>query len=173
FARQAYEEPRGEIEVTLASIWGDILQIDRVSRYDNFFALGGHSLLAVRMVNRIASLGINLPLSNVFASPCLAAMAEEIIILREKEISLLPAIESISRTEELPLSFEQQRMWFLSQMDGVSDTYHVPLAIRIHGVLRIGAWQSAVNDIYERHEALRSVFINVNGQPQVRILSNE
>ncbi|KAF9176312.1 hypothetical protein BGZ49_006412, partial [Haplosporangium sp. Z 27] len=125
------------------------------------------------MVNRIANLGINLPLSNVFASPCLADLAEQIKTLLEQEIDGLPLIESVSRAETLPVSFAQQRMWFLAQLDGVSDTYHIPLAICLHGALNKEAFQSAMDGLYERHEALRSVFVNVNGQPQVRILSSE
>ncbi|KAF9195382.1 hypothetical protein BGZ49_003057, partial [Haplosporangium sp. Z 27] len=173
FAHQAFEEPQGEVEMALASIWTDLLHIDRVSRHDNFFALGGHSLLAMRMVNRIAILGITMPLSMLFSSPCLSDLAEQITILREQETDILPPIEPISRTETLPLSFAQQRMWFLAQLDDVSDTYHIPLTIYLHGPLNKEALQSAMNDLYERHEALRSVFVNVSGQPQVQILSNE
>ncbi|KAF8948983.1 hypothetical protein BGZ46_005261, partial [Entomortierella lignicola] len=173
FARQAYEEPRGEVELALATIWGDLLHIDRVSRHDNFFALGGHSLLAVRMVNRIATLGVTLPLTLLFSSPCLSDLTEQITTLRKQEIGVLPAIKSISRTEALPLSFAQQRMWFLAQLEGVSDTYHTPLPICLHGALNNKAFQSAMNDLYERHESLRSVFVNVNGQPQIRILSSK
>ncbi|KAF9176226.1 hypothetical protein BGZ49_006520, partial [Haplosporangium sp. Z 27] len=94
-------------------------------------------------------------------------------LLREQRIDVLPPIELIPRAETLPLSFAQQRMWFLAQLDGVSDTYHIPLTICLHGALNKEAFQSAMDGLYERHESLRSVFVNVNGQPQVRILSSE
>ncbi|KAG0200917.1 hypothetical protein BGX31_003961, partial [Mortierella sp. GBA43] len=122
FAREAYEEPQGEVEQALASIWSELLNVDQVSRNDSFFALGGHSLLAVRMMNRINALGINLPLSTLFNSPSLSAFAQECETNLEQGSISLPAIDRTSRDDLLPLSFAQQRLWFLSQLDGVSDT---------------------------------------------------
>jgi len=75
FAHQAYEAPQSGIEMALAAIWAELLGVERVSRYDNFFALGGHSLLAVRLMNRLAALGTDLPLATLFASSSLAALA--------------------------------------------------------------------------------------------------
>ncbi|KAG0199061.1 hypothetical protein BGX28_007605 [Mortierella sp. GBA30] len=172
-AREAFEEPQGEIEVALAAIWADLLRLDRVSRHDSFFALGGHSLLAVRMMNRVATLGANVPLTTLFASPCLYAFADEIKSPLGEKSTHLPPIEPVPRTEMMPLSFEQQRMWFLAQLDGVSDTYHVPMAMRLRGVLNREAFQRAMSDLFERHEALRSVFVDVNGQSYMRILTPE
>ncbi|WP_036835668.1 non-ribosomal peptide synthetase, partial [Photorhabdus temperata] len=126
FAHQVYEAPQGEIEIALAAIWHELLGIEQVSRHDNFFALGGHSLLAVRMMNRIATLGVELPLSTLFESPSLIAFAEAMRAQLNKQGSVLPAIMPISREGELPLSFAQQRLWFLSQFEGVSETYHIP-----------------------------------------------
>ncbi|KAG0205323.1 hypothetical protein BGX31_003003, partial [Mortierella sp. GBA43] len=170
FDRQVYEEPQGLMETTVAQIWSELLNVDRVSRNDNFFALGGHSLLAVRLMNRIATLGAQLPLSAVFASPYLSSFAECVKNhLDEGENSLAP-IASVSREGYLPLSFPQQRMWFLAQMEGVSETYHVPAAIRLHGDVNHTALQRALDTIFARHEALRSIFVNVDGNPQVRLL---
>ncbi|MCC8423089.1 non-ribosomal peptide synthetase, partial [Photorhabdus thracensis] len=173
FARQVYEAPQGETETTLAAIWRELLGVERISRYDNFFALGGHSLLAVRMMNRIAALGIELPLSTLFKFPALMAFAEAIRARFIKPGRILPAIVPLSREGQLPLSFAQQRLWFLAQFDGVSDTYHIPLALRLHGQLDIVAWQQALNTLFARHEALRSVFVAVDGQPQVELLPAE
>ncbi|KAG0196037.1 hypothetical protein BGX28_000213, partial [Mortierella sp. GBA30] len=173
FAREAFEEPHGEVEVALAAIWADLLHLERVSRHDSFFALGGHSLLAVRMMNRVAALGTNVPLSTLFVSPCLSDFADEIKRHKEHGSDLLPPIERLARSDVLPLSFAQQRMWFLAQLDGVSDVYHVPLAIRLHGHLNRGAWKLAVDDLIERHEALRTAFVAVNGEPHVRLLPPE
>ncbi|KAG0222973.1 hypothetical protein BGX31_008767, partial [Mortierella sp. GBA43] len=169
-AREAYEEPQGEIEIALASIWAELLNLDRVSRHDSFFTLGGHSLMAVRMMNRIAGLGTTLPLATLFATPSLSAFAEEIKKHLEQDIAVLPSIEQIPRTELLPLSSAQQRMWFLAQLDGVSDIYHVPMPIRLSGFLDQKALQRAVNELFARHEGLRSVFVTISGQPHVQIL---
>ncbi|KAG0196910.1 hypothetical protein BGX31_005120, partial [Mortierella sp. GBA43] len=169
FVRQVYEEPQGEIETIVAQIWSELLNIDRVSRNDNFFALGGHSLLAVRLMNRIATLGVQLPLSLIFASPCLSSFAE-CIKRRLNSGDSSTSITPITREGDLPLSFSQQRMWFLAQMDGVSETYHIPSATRFRGDINRDALQRSLDTIFARHEALRSVFINVDGHPQVRLL---
>ncbi|KAG0006017.1 hypothetical protein BGZ65_009586, partial [Modicella reniformis] len=173
FAREAYEKPQGEIEQALASLWSELLNVECVSRRDSFFALGGHSLLAVRMTNRINALGINLSLAILFNSPSLVAFAKECKKALEQESISLPAIDHIPRGDLLPLSFAQQRLWFLSQFDGVSDTYHIPLAIRLRGRLVLNALRGAFDSLIARHEALRSVFVSVDGQPHVQILPAE
>ncbi|NRN30764.1 amino acid adenylation domain-containing protein, partial [Photorhabdus heterorhabditis] len=170
FARQSYEAPQGETETTLAAIWCELLGIDQISRHDNFFALGGHSLLAMRVMNRVAALGVELPLTTLFSSPTLMAFAEVMQARSSQQGAILPAILPISREEALPLSFAQQRLWFLAQLDGVSETYHIPMALRLGGQLDIVAWQQALDTLFVRHEALRSVFVSVDGQPQVRLL---
>ncbi|ERT10616.1 hypothetical protein O185_23835 [Photorhabdus temperata J3] len=171
FARQVYEAPQREMETALAEIWRELLGIEQISRHDNFFALGGHSLLAVRMMNRVAAFGVELPLSTLFKAPSLMAFAEAMSSRFDKQRAILPAILPISREGELPLSFAQQRLWFLAQLDGVSDTYHIPVALRLRGQVNIAAWQRALNTLFARHEALRSVFVSVDGQPQVRLLA--
>ncbi|MCA6221756.1 non-ribosomal peptide synthetase, partial [Photorhabdus antumapuensis] len=166
FARQVYEAPQGDMEITLAVIWREVLGIEQISRHDNFFALGGHSLLAVRVMNRVAALGIELPLTTLFKTPSLRAFAEVMQARPGQPDNILP----ISRDGALPLSFAQQRLWFLAQLEGVSETYHIPMALRLSGQLDIMAWQKALDTLFARHEALRSVFVSVDGQPQVRLL---
>uniref|UniRef100_UPI0030833345 amino acid adenylation domain-containing protein n=1 Tax=Photorhabdus temperata TaxID=574560 RepID=UPI0030833345 len=172
FAHQVYEAPQGEIEIALAAIWHELLGIEQVSRHDNFFALGGHSLLAVRMMNRIATLGVELPLSTLFESPSLITFAEAMRAQLNKQESVLPAIMPISREGELPLSFAQQRLWFLSQLEGVGETYHIPMALRLRGQLNISVLQQTLDTLFSRHEALRSIFVSVDGQPQVKLLTS-
>ncbi|WP_445374214.1 amino acid adenylation domain-containing protein [Photorhabdus tasmaniensis] len=172
-ARQVYAAPQGQIETALAAIWRELLGIEQIGRYDNFFALGGHSLLAVRVMNRLAAFGVELPLVALFTSPSLAAFAERISVQRNEGRDRLSEIIPVSRDSALPLSFAQQRLWFLAQFDGVSDTYHIPLAWRLQGQLNLPAWQQALNRLFARHEALRSVFITVDGQPQVELLPAE
>ncbi|TNH41880.1 non-ribosomal peptide synthetase [Photorhabdus luminescens] len=173
FARQVYVAPQGEMEIAVAAIWRELLGVEQIGRHDNFFALGGHSLLAVRMMNRIAVFGVDLPLAELFMSPSLSAFTEKICAQRHAGSDQLPEIRPISRDSLLPLSFGQQRLWFLAQFEGVSDTYHIPTALRLRGRLDLSAWQQALNRLFARHEALRSVFITVDGQPQVELLPAE
>ncbi|MBS9439721.1 amino acid adenylation domain-containing protein [Photorhabdus noenieputensis] len=173
FAHQIYVAPQGEMEIAVAAIWRELLGVEQIGRHDNFFALGGHSLLAVRMMNRIAVFGVDLPLATLFMFPSLSAFTEKICAQRHAANDKLPAIRPISRDSVLPLSFGQQRLWFLAQFEGVSDTYHVPTALRLRGRLNLSAWQQALNRLFARHEALRSVFITVDGQPQVELLPAE
>ncbi|MBS9439958.1 amino acid adenylation domain-containing protein, partial [Photorhabdus noenieputensis] len=170
-ARQVYEAPQGDMEMALAAIWREVLGIEQISRYDSFFALGGHSLLAVRVMNRVAALGIELPLTTLFKSPSLKAFAEVMQARKGQLDTTLPAIVPVSREGTLPLSFAQQRLWFLAQLEGVSETYHIPMALRLSGQLDIMAWQKALDTLFARHEALRSVFVSIDGQPQVRLLA--
>ncbi|CAO3572895.1 unnamed protein product [Mortierella alpina] len=170
FAHQLYEAPQGKLETTLAAMWMELLHLERVSRNDSFFALGGHSLLAVRLMNRVSSLGASVPLTKLFESPSLSAFTAVVREQLEQGECATPTIVPASRCDPLALSFSQQRMWFLSQLEGVADTYHSPKAIRLHGILDMHALRQALDELYTRHEALRSVFLNVNGQPQVQIL---
>ncbi|WP_338876064.1 non-ribosomal peptide synthase/polyketide synthase [Mycetohabitans endofungorum] len=169
-AHQAYEAPQGELETTLAAIWAELLGVERVGRHDSFFALGGHSLLAVRLMNRVRALGADVPLAALFATPTLAAFAAALDAHWQQGTDTLPEITPVSREGSLPLSFAQQRLWFLAQLDGVSDTYHIPLALHVRGPLDRAAWQQALDALLTRHEALRSTFVSVDGQPQVRLL---
>ncbi|MCF2135363.1 amino acid adenylation domain-containing protein [Mycetohabitans endofungorum] len=172
-AHHAYEAPQGELETTLAEIWAELLGVERVGRHDSFFALGGHSLLAVRLMNRVAALGVPLPLAALFAAPTLAALAAALNAQRASDSSAPPTITPVSRAGALPLSFAQQRLWFLAQLDRVSSTYHIPLALHLHGPLNQLAWQQALDALFARHEALRSVFVAVDGQPQLHLLPRE
>ncbi|KRB64566.1 hypothetical protein ASE07_27855 [Noviherbaspirillum sp. Root189] len=128
YAVRAYEAPQGEVETALAAIWAEVLNLDseQVGRNDHFFDLGGHSLLAMRVVSRIREvLGVEVGVTGLFEHPLLASLAQS---LTHAGRSNLPAITVVSREEPLPLSYAQQRLWFLSQMQGVSQAYHVPHA---------------------------------------------
>ncbi|OUM08507.1 non-ribosomal peptide synthetase [Pseudomonas syringae] len=153
----AYEPPQGDIEIALAQIWAEVLQVERVGRYDHFFDLGGHSLLAMRMVSQVRQqLGMELPLGELFALGELAAVAAALAGAGRSELSLiLPA----PRDQSLPLSFAQQRLWFLAQLEGGSEAYNIPLALSLRGALDVTALTTAVSRIVERHETLRSRFI--------------
>ncbi|KAI1288934.1 hypothetical protein EDD11_009530, partial [Mortierella claussenii] len=169
-ATEKYEAPLGETETVLAAIWSELLKINRVGRHDNFFMLGGHSLLAVRLMNRVSALGAHLQLSTLFALPKLSELANEISKQLTQETQSLDNITPLSRDDALLPSFAQQRLWFLAQMDGVSEIYHIPMAFRLQGTLNRDAWQRALDTLFARHESLRSIFVTVDGQPQLQLL---
>ncbi|MER9096184.1 condensation domain-containing protein, partial [Mesorhizobium sp. M0700] len=152
--------------------WAELLGVERVGRHDNFFELGGHSLLAVQLLSRLSQVvGVELPLTRLFAKPVLADLAESIVeVLSRFGSQELPGIAAASRDELLVLSFAQQRLWFLAQLDEGSTNYHIPLALRLRGVLDRVAWQRSLDRLFARHEALRSVFVASEGKPRVEVL---
>ncbi|MGF6988499.1 amino acid adenylation domain-containing protein [Paraburkholderia atlantica] len=172
YARSAYEAPQGAVETALAEIWAELLGLERVGRHDNFFELGGHSLLAVQVSSRLSqAVGVELPLSTLFARPVLGDLAASIVeVLSRSGPQHLPAIVAVSRHEPLELSFAQQRLWFLAQLDKDSARYHVPLGWRLQGRLDRAAWRRSLDQLYARHEALRSVFVDAEEGPRVEIL---
>jgi acyl carrier protein len=151
---RGYEAPVGEIETTVAEIWAEVLKIERVGRHDNFFELGGHSLLAVRAISRLReALNVEVAISDLFAYPVLAELAR---VAGSAARATLPPVTRVKRGERLPLSFAQQRLWFLAQMEGVSEAYHIPLGLRLEGNLEVAALRGALDRIVARHEALRT-----------------
>ncbi|WLB24555.1 amino acid adenylation domain-containing protein (plasmid) [Bradyrhizobium japonicum] len=175
YAHRAYAPPQGEIETALATIWAELLGVERIGRHDNFFELGGHSLLAVQLMSRLSQAqGVELPLRTLFARPVLADLAMSIVEeLNRCGPQELPAIVAVSRHEPLVLSFAQQRLWFLAQLDQGSTHYHVPLAWRLKGGLDRSAWQRSLDRVLARHEALRSVFVTSDGKLRVELLPEE
>ncbi|MGD7376158.1 amino acid adenylation domain-containing protein, partial [Ralstonia pseudosolanacearum] len=169
YASTAYEAPQGEVEQTLAGIWQTLLGVERVGRHDDFFALGGHSLQAVRLVAQVRTqLGAELGLTELFAQPSLSAVAQAIV---RGQGSALPAITVADRGEALPLSFAQQRLWFLAQMEGGSEAYHIPVGLRLKGELDEDALRRSLDRIVARHEALRTCFVTEEGQAVQRVAS--
>ncbi|MGA4195177.1 amino acid adenylation domain-containing protein, partial [Ralstonia nicotianae] len=169
YASTAYEAPQGEVEQTLAGIWQTLLGVERVGRHDDFFALGGHSLQAVRLVAQVRTqLGAELGLTELFAQPSLSAVAQAIV---RGQGSALPAITVADRGEPLPLSFAQQRLWFLAQMEGGSEAYHIPVGLRLKGALDEDALRRSLDRIVARHEALRTCFEVQEGQAVQRVAS--
>jgi amino acid adenylation domain-containing protein len=167
YATRGYEAPQGEIETTLAQIWADVLKVERVGRHDSFFELGGHSLLAVRLISQVRQrLGVELAVGELFAHPQLSALAQAVSLAGR---STLPRIVPVTRDEALPLSFAQQRLWFLAQMEGGSATYHISVGLRLKGVLERDALQRALDRIVVRHEALRTSFAMVDSEAVQRI----
>ncbi|MGF6819648.1 amino acid adenylation domain-containing protein [Paraburkholderia atlantica] len=172
YARRGYEAPRGELETVLAQLWAELLGLERVGRHDHFFELGGHSLLAVRLLSRLSQIaGVELSLAMLFTRPVLADLAAGVAgAVSGAAAQALPAIVAVSRQAPLELSFAQQRLWFLAQLDKDSARYHVPLGWRLQGRLDRAAWRRSLDQLYARHEALRSVFVDAEEGPRVEIL---
>ena len=163
YARRGYEAPVGEIETRLAEIWAELLKVERVGRQDDFFELGGHSLLAVRALSRLRQdLGVEAALADIFRHPSLAEFARSVEGARR---SVLPPIRRKERGGRLALSFAQQRLWFISRMEGASRAYHIAAGLRLSGKLDRDALARALNKIGERHEALRTTFSMRDGEP--------
>ncbi|KGV84096.1 D-alanine--poly(phosphoribitol) ligase, subunit 1 [Burkholderia pseudomallei MSHR4375] len=163
YARAEYEAPQGAREEALAAIWRDLLHVERVSRHDNFFELGGHSLLAVQLVSRLRqALSVEVALGTVFDAPVLSALSER---LEAENTEVLPPIPLAPRDGRIALSLAQQRLWFLTQLEGVSEAYHMSGAVRLDGPLNREVLQRALNRIVMRHEALRTCFVREEGEP--------
>ncbi|WP_369166895.1 amino acid adenylation domain-containing protein [Streptomyces sp. R28] len=148
-------EPRSPEERTLCAIVADVLGVERVGVDDEFFALGGTSILMIRLVHRVRDeFGVDLSLRDLFADPTVAGVAERLTRLSPQA----KRITAEERPDRIPLSFAQERMWFLQRLQGTSGTYNIPLQIRLTGVLDADALSGALADLVARHEALRTVY---------------
>ncbi|WP_163871165.1 phosphopantetheine-binding protein, partial [Myxococcus eversor] len=139
----SFVAPRNPEEEKLASLFATVLRLERVGVTDNFFALGGHSLLATQVISRIrSSFGVELPLRALFEAPTVASLAARILSAsREGSTAQPPPILPVPRTGPLPLSFAQQRLWFIDQLQPGSSTYNMPSFVRLDGHLDINALQ--------------------------------
>ncbi|WP_414582651.1 amino acid adenylation domain-containing protein [Scytonema sp. PCC 10023] len=162
----SFVPPSTPIEEMLATIWAQVLDIEKISIHDNFFEVGGQSLVATRLISQIRQVfQVELPLRRVFEKPTIAGLAKD--IEKATKISLgaeTTDIERISRSQVLPLSFAQQRLWFMFHLDPNSSFYNIPAAVRLQGKLNVAALQQSFNEILRRHEALRTNFQAVEGQ---------
>ncbi len=159
--------PRTPAEEVVAAIWSEVLGVSRVAAEDNFFELGGHSLLAVRVIARLrAAFGVELPLRELFAAPTVALLAAQVEERRRGAAEpVAPALAPVARDRPLPLSFAQERLWFLDQLQPGSAQYNLPLALRVSGPLNPAALAWTLGRVERRHEALRTVFPAVEGAP--------
>ncbi|SDE77108.1 amino acid adenylation domain-containing protein [Myxococcus virescens] len=159
------EPPATPLEAQLAEVWKELLRVPTVGRRDSFFELGGHSLLATQLVARIrATFDVDLNLRTFFAAPTVAALAER--LSSASSGPRLPALTRARGDGALPLSFAQQRLWFLDQLQPGNASYNMPTALRLSGALDVAALQRAVDEIVRRHESLRTTFQTEDGAPR-------
>ncbi|PYS89537.1 MAG: hypothetical protein DMF64_17365 [Acidobacteria bacterium] len=165
--KDTYVGPRTPVEEVVAGIWANALGVEQVGVYDNFFMLGGHSLLATQVISRVRQVfSIELPLRALFDEPTVYDLSRKIETARRAELGLpAQALQPVLRAAELPLSFAQQRLWFLDQLEPGSAAYNVASAIRLKGELNVPALQQSLDVIVARHEVLRTTFATVGGRP--------
>ncbi len=170
-AEETFVAPRTPVEELVASIYAGILKIDRVAASANFFELGGHSLLATQVISRIREiLKVDLPLRDLFEAPTVAELAQRVERAQQQGASsAAPPIVPVPRTHDLPLSFAQQRLWFLDQLEPESPLYNIPMGFRLTGPLNVAALHRSLNVIVQRHENLRTAFQTDDGRAKLMI----
>ncbi|HEU4562389.1 MAG TPA: amino acid adenylation domain-containing protein, partial [Longimicrobium sp.] len=163
-AENRHLAPRTPVEEVLAGIWAEVLGLERVGVEDDFFERGGHSLLAMRVLSRVRDVfGVELPVRAIFDGPTVAQTAERVEEIRRAELPLLPPVVPVKRTRPPPLSFAQERLWLVDQLEGAGALYNVPVARRLAGALDVEALGRALGEVVRRHEVLRTVFREVEG----------
>ena len=171
----ASREPRTAAEEIVCGLFAEVLGLERVGAEDSFFELGGDSLLAMRLIARVrAVLDADVPIRALFTKPSPAGVARLADASRKERAGSAgesqPALAPAARPDLVPLSFGQQRMWFLNQLDVTSAAYNIPLALRLTGDLDAAALAAALGDVADRHESLRTVFPEAGGTPRQQIL---
>jgi acyl carrier protein len=171
--QQGFVPPRTPAEEMVAAIWADVLRLERVGVLDDFFELGGHSLNATQVVSRVReAFRVELPLRALFETPTVEGLTQAIERLqRSAQVSQAPPLAPVGRDREIPLSFAQQRLWFLDQMDPGNHLYNVPRAMRLIGKLNPQALEQALHGLVARHEILRTNYGVVNDHPVQKIAS--
>ena len=169
---QSYVKPRTPQEKMLVDIWAQVLQVDQVGIYDNFFDLGGHSLLATQVASRIVQAsGVALSLRTLFNTPTIAALSSVLDQARRTSpITALP-MRRVTRDKPIPLSFAQERMWFLHQLAPNDHAYHIPITMQYQQAINQNALQKAIEDLVMRHESLRTIFPARGGVPRQEIVA--
>ena len=164
---EGWERARRPTEELLAGIWAEVLGVREVGLHDNFFELGGHSLLATQIISRVRkAFKVELALRSLFELPTVGEMASGIEeSLKGEQGVASPPVLAVARDADLPLSFAQQRLWFLDQLEPGNPVYNIPLAARLTGDLDMAALGRTLDEIVRRHESLRTIFREEDGRP--------
>ena len=159
-------EPATETERKVLSVWQAILKRNDLSVVDDFFSVGGQSLLATQVMSRLRrEFEVNIPLRALFEAPTIRNIAVQIELARAGAAHALPPVEPVARGGDLPLSYVQQQLWLLDQLDPGTAAYNMPVALRVKGELDVEAFKQSFQRIVERHETLRTNFSTINGEP--------
>ncbi|MCK0438390.1 non-ribosomal peptide synthase/polyketide synthase [Gordonia alkaliphila] len=170
FAAAEYVAPETPDEETVAAVYADLLGVDQVSVTESFFDVGGNSLAAMRLVARVSeALGVQVSVRDVFDAP---SVRELVAAVTGRAAALPPVTKADPRPAQIPLSFSQQRMWFINRFDPSLPTYNIPAVLRIDGALDVAALRAAFADVVVRHEVLRTTFPDVDGVP-VQVIAPE
>ncbi|GHO57926.1 non-ribosomal peptide synthetase/type I polyketide synthase [Ktedonobacter robiniae] len=165
-----YVAPRNQQEAALAALWQQLLGVAQIGIYDSFFELGGHSLLATQLVSRLRSdLQMDLPLRAIFEATTIAELTQRIAehsSPKGDEPALFQPIPLVARSEKLPLSFAQKRLWFMQQMEPGASFLNIPLGVRIQGPLQLKTLEQALQELIDRHEILRTTFVAKGNEPE-------
>ncbi|HEX5751790.1 MAG TPA: amino acid adenylation domain-containing protein, partial [Archangium sp.] len=172
---RAFVAPRTPTEELLAGIWRELLGSERISLHDNFFELGGHSLLATQATSRIrGAFQVELPVRAIFDAPTLAGLASRVDAAVQLGAGLrAPPLARLPRGGPMPVSFAQQRLWFLEQLQPGGALYNTPATVRIEGELDVAVLERAINALVQRHEALRTSFADAAGEPRQQVLPEQ
>jgi amino acid adenylation domain-containing protein len=172
--QREYVAPSDPLEESVAEIWTRLLRVERVGRTDDFFLLGGHSLLATQMISRVSEVvGIQLPLVEIFANSTLDAFAKVIrFAVSAGESTVQVPLVRVGGSARAPLSYGQQRLWFLDQLEPNSSFYNVPMAMRLTGPFDAAAMELALVEVVARHESLRTRF-QLQGEEPVQVVAAE
>jgi len=169
---EVFVAPRSQSEELVAGIWSNVLGLERIGIHDGFFELGGHSLLAIQVISRIReAFQVKLPLRALFEEPTVVGLTERIETARISDEGLLaPPLRAISRDQDLPLSFAQERLWFLHHLEPESIAYSMTNTVRLKGLLSKDALEKTFFEMARRHESLRTTFHSIDGRPVLRIV---
>ena len=165
--------PRDRTEQQISNIWQAVLKLDTVGIHDNFFDLGGHSLLATQVIAQLReAVGIELPLRTMFEAPTVAQIAEQVEAICRQQIEAAPAITPVEHEGPLPLSYAQESLWFLNQLEDIGPTYNMPMPLRLTGALDVSALARSLDALKERHTVLKTVFPTQADRP-VQVIEDE
>src|SRR4029077_16895249 len=162
-----YEAPRTPVEEVIAGVWSEMLGVERIGIHDHFFALGGHSLLGTRVMARIRDvLAVELPLRALFEAPNLSVLAERVAAAQRAGLGVQsPPLLAQARPEALPLSFAQERLCVLEQIEAAGSAYNLAAGVRLQGRFDEDAFALALGEVVRRHEAVRTRCASIDGTP--------
>ena len=173
-ASETWLSSRTPVQEQLAGIWGELLGCDQIGLNDDFFSIGGHSLLATQVISRVRDVfHVELPLRSLFEAHTIAEFSERVESARHESRPVAPAIQPAVRGDRVPLSFAQQRLWFLDRMTAQQSAYNVPVRVEFAGSLDPQTLDHSLAAFLQRHEVLRTAFPVIDGQPAQSVTSAE